>query len=309
MLAALDDGGLLLDARRLRGDARQETMRSTIEWSYRLLSPAEQLLFRRLAVFRSGIEHDGVQHIAATTDLAPAAATDLLASLVHKSLLTPEVRDHGVRYRMLETVRTFALDVLDAAGERTAAADTHAEWMATITDLPFAEPCSARVERHSIRLEREADNWRDAVRFATEHGRGDLAARLCGPPVAYFLLGRHDLADVVRPLVDLCAGDDHRTRAVRCALDRVGLRRHGPRQPPGLGRGDPGHRRARADGARWPDALDGTRVAGRLQGRRGGVRRRCRATTATRRTRATCSSASPSSTTSASSRRRTTRTV
>ena len=120
---------------------------------------------------------------------------------------------------MLETVRAFALD---AARRRPAsglaAGDAHAAWVASITDLPFAEPCSAQVERHAIRLEREADNWRDAVRFATEHGRGDLAGRLCGPPVAYFLLGRHDLADVVRPLVDLCAGDDHATRAVRCAL-------------------------------------------------------------------------------------------
>ncbi len=128
------------------------------------------------------------------------------------------MHDHGVRYQMLETVRAFALELLDPAAERDAAGAAHADWMATITDLPFAEPCSPSVERHSIRLEREADNWRAAVHFAAEHRQGDLAARLCGPPVAYFLLGRHDLADVVRPLLELCEGDPHRIRAVRCAL-------------------------------------------------------------------------------------------
>jgi predicted ATPase/class 3 adenylate cyclase len=218
VLAALESDGLVLDARRARGDARQETMRSTIEWSYRLLSPTEQLLFRWLAVFRSGVEHDGVRHVAATIDIDPALATDVLSSLVHKSLLTPEVRERGVRYRMLETVRTFALELLDDARERTAAGAAHAEWMATITDLPYADPCSALVGRRSLRLEREADNWRDAVRFAAEHRLGDLAGRLCGPPVAYFLLGRHDLADAVRPLLDLCDGHDQRSRGVLCAL-------------------------------------------------------------------------------------------
>ena len=218
VVAALEDGGLLLDARRPRGDARQETMRSAIEWSYRLLSPAEQLLFRRLAVFRGGVELDGVQHVGAAAGIDAADATDLLASLVHKSLLSPMVHERGVRYQMLETVRAFALELLDPATERDAAGAAHADWMATITDLPFAEPCSPCVERHSIRLEREADNWRAAVHFAAEHRQGDLAARLCGPPVAYFLLGRHDLADVVRPLLELCDGDPHRIRAVRCAL-------------------------------------------------------------------------------------------
>ena len=174
------------------------------------MSSAEQLLFRRLAVFRGGVEHDGVRRTTGRVDIAPSVATDLLASLVHKSLLAPEVHGHDVRYRMLETVDAFALTLLDETGERLSARAAHAEWMASITDLPFAEPCNAQVERHAIRLEREADNWRDAaVRFATAHRRGELAGRLCGPPVAYFLLGRHDLADVVRPLVDLCAGDDH----------------------------------------------------------------------------------------------------
>ena len=99
--------------------------------------------------------------------------------------------------------------------------------MATITDLPFDDPCNAAVERNSIRLEREADNWREAV------GAGGPAAaratsppRLCGPPVAFFLLGRHDLADVVRPLLDAVRRRRPRQRrAVLCALIVSAVRR------------------------------------------------------------------------------------
>ena len=86
--------------------------------------------------------------------------------------------------------------------------------MATITDLPFDDPCNAAVERNVLRLEREADNWREAVVAATRLRSGELAAALCGPPVAFFLLGRHDLADVVRPLLELC--DDDRSTGAPC---------------------------------------------------------------------------------------------
>jgi hypothetical protein len=73
------------------------------------------------------------------------------------------------------------------------------------------------VERNAIRLEREADNWRAAMTLAGRMRSPELAASLCGPPVAYFLLGRHDLADVVRPLLEICHRPHHR-RAVLCAL-------------------------------------------------------------------------------------------
>jgi predicted ATPase len=218
LVAALERSFAVLDAARRRGDDRHCTMRATIEWSYRLLEPAEQRMFQRLAVFSSGMELDAVLHVAATMGVDAQTATDQLDSLVTRSLLVADTVSLGVRYRMLETMRAFALEVLDAAGERDAAARAHAEWVATITDLPYSDCCNAAVERNSIRLEREADNWRDAILLATRHGDGELAARLCGPPVAYFLLGRHDLADVVRPLVDLCDGVPERRRAIRCAL-------------------------------------------------------------------------------------------
>jgi predicted ATPase len=264
---ALDDRFSLLRGGpgRRRAIDRHGTMRATIEWSYRLLEPAEQRLLQWLAVFPSGFELDAAEHVAGCLGLATGgqgAAVDHLASLVHKSMVAAEPHAAGLRYRMLETVRAFALEQLDAgdsagpvarpepgdfghpgappattspspasegpvdpgrSGEqpvhqRHLALGALAGWVATITDLPFTQPCNAAVERHAIRLEREADTWREAVVFAARIGSGALAARLCGPPVAFFLLGRHDLAHFVRPLLDLCGADPHQRRAVLCAL-------------------------------------------------------------------------------------------
>lgn len=218
ILGALDDRFSLLHGGRRGVVDRHATMRATIDWSYRLLEADEQRLFHWLAVFSNGFEVDAALHVAGTMGIDEHAATEHLASLVHKSMITPEAHPRGVRHRMLETIRAFALEQLDGRGERLPALTALAAWVTTITDLPFADPCNAQVERNSIRLEREADNWRKAVMLAARTRSGDLAARLCGPPVAFFLLGRHDLADLVRPLLNLCGDDVRHRRAVLCAL-------------------------------------------------------------------------------------------
>ena len=155
---------------------------------------------------------------------------------------------------MLETMRAYALEQLDLGGERLAALTALAEWVTTITDLPFDDPCNAQVERNSIRLEREADNWREAVMLAARMRSGDLAARLCGPPVAYFLLGRHDLADFVRPLVELCDDDFRHRRAVLCAL-----------MVSAAGATDPTQLQAWADEMQAIDDLEPTGLGGLMQ--------------------------------------------
>jgi predicted ATPase len=217
ILDALDDRLSVLGGGRRRAVDRHGTMRTTIDWSYRLLGEAERQMFERLAVFPNGIELDAARHIARGIGLDEATADELVVSLAHKSLLFPEVHPPAVRHRMLETVRAFALERLDEHEERVDALAGLADWVTTITDLPYRDCCSDAVERNAIRLEREADTWRDAVVLAARLGSGDLAARLCGPPVAFFLLGRHDLADYVQPLLDACA-DPLQRRAVLCAL-------------------------------------------------------------------------------------------
>ena len=215
---ALDDRFSLLSGGRRRAIDRHGTMRATIDWSYRLLVADEQRMFQWLSVFSNGFELDAARFVAAALGIDEITATERVASLVHKSMLTAESHPFGVRYRMLETMRAFAQEQVDACGDRAPASFVHAEWVASIAGASTADPCVAVVERNSIRLEREVDNWREALIYSLRQRNADLAGRLCGPPAAFFLLGRHDLADVIEPLVEICDADAHARRSVVCAL-------------------------------------------------------------------------------------------
>jgi len=109
---------------------RQRTMRATIDWSWDLCSEAERILFRRAAVFSGGWTLEALEAVAFETPLEPADAVDLVGSLVEKSLAVAEVGPRGTRYRLLESLRAYALEKLDAAGEREAVCTRHAAWAA-----------------------------------------------------------------------------------------------------------------------------------------------------------------------------------
>jgi predicted ATPase len=217
VIRALDDRFSLLTGGRRRAVDRHSTMRATIDWSYRLLDDTEQRLLQWLSVFSNGFELDAAVAVAGSLGLDAATAIEHVDSLVHKSMVAADAQTYGVRYRMLETMRAFALERLDERRERLDALTALAEWVASITDVSYREPTSALVERRALRLDREADQWRGAAMVAVRLASGDLAARLCGAPSAYFLLGRHDLADIVRPMLDLCSDDDQR-RSVLAAI-------------------------------------------------------------------------------------------
>jgi len=159
-----------------------------------------------------------VRHIGSDLGLDEIAATDRLDSLAQKSMIVTDTTPGAVRYRMLETMRAYAAERLDESGERHEAHAAHARWVASIVGLPPDDPCTADVERASIRLDRESDDWREAMAFALRARSSELAAQLCGPPAAFFLLGRHDLAGLVRPLVEICSDDPRRLRSVLTAL-------------------------------------------------------------------------------------------
>jgi hypothetical protein len=218
VLNALDDRWALLRGGRRGSDRRHSTMWATIDWSFQLLEPTEQQLLRWMGVFPNGFELDAAWHVAASIGLDGPAVTDAVASLVRKSMLVLETDGPVARYRMLETVRSFALERLDGRGDRVGALTALVRWVASITDLPFADPCNATVERNAIRLEREVDSWREAVMVVAEGRSSELAAALCGPPVAFFLLGRHELGAIVRPLLGVTADHARHRRGVLCAL-------------------------------------------------------------------------------------------
>ena len=113
--ARLGDSLDVLAAGSRTARTRQQTLRATIDWSHDLLTGEERVLFRRLAVFAGGFTLEAAEEVCAGGAIARRRIVDLLARLVDKSLVS---RGPAQRFRLLDTIRQYAAERLDAAGER-----------------------------------------------------------------------------------------------------------------------------------------------------------------------------------------------
>lgn len=166
--------------------ARQQSLKATLQWSVDLLDSGEQGLFRRAAVFSGGWTLEAADAIAA--DLAISDVLTTLLSLADKNLI---VVQEELRFRMLETAREFALDLLEASGEADAVRQRHAAFFAAVAEQ--AEPQLQGASQASVveRLEREDDNFREALRWAFESnspGAEEVGLRLAGALGWYWFL-------------------------------------------------------------------------------------------------------------------------
>jgi predicted ATPase/transcriptional regulator with XRE-family HTH domain len=157
--------------------ARQRTMRSAIAWSYDLLGPEEQALFRRLAVFAGGFTMDAAEAVAGHERETPAL--DGVMALVEQSLLRQSASsDTEPRYQMLETVREFGLERLFEAGEVDDARRQHATHFLRLSDgLEHGTPLLVNLEILS-QVATEHDNVRLALAWFDEHDEIDALLRL-----------------------------------------------------------------------------------------------------------------------------------
>ena len=157
--------------------ARQRTLRDTIAWSNDLLVPGDQRLFRRLAVFAGGCTLEVAEAVCQSNADLGRSVLDGLGSLVDKHLLqregSPETEP---RFVMLETIREFALEQLQAGGELEEARQAHATYY--LTWLAAADPrrVAGHVRGWVHRLDLEYDNLRAAMRWSLDHG--DLSVAL-----------------------------------------------------------------------------------------------------------------------------------
>jgi predicted ATPase len=156
-------------------DHRQQTLRATIEWSHDLLDDEERRLFACLAVFRGGCTLEAAEAVC-------DAELDTLQSLVDKSLV--RVRDEG-RFWMLETIREFAAEQLEASGEGEELRRRHAEHFLELVELAEVRLRNEDPEE-SDRFEREHDNVRAALDRLEASGELDAALRLAGAAVWYW---------------------------------------------------------------------------------------------------------------------------
>jgi predicted ATPase/DNA-binding SARP family transcriptional activator len=169
----------LLGGERSGGDPRHRTLRATIDWSYRLLEEDERRLFRNMSVFVDGLDLDTVEALA--TDLGLGGDPGgVLAHLVDASMLEPHFEGR-TRYRMLETLRAFALDRLAAAGEDEAAAERLVRWAVDLTASFESQVSTEREPEADATLRRELPNLRAAWRLARSRGRLDDAIAMVPP--------------------------------------------------------------------------------------------------------------------------------
>lgn len=156
---------------------RQQTLRGTVNWSYSLLNPAEQSLFRRLSVFIGGCTLEAVEAVCDTKCDLGLDVLDGMASMVDKSL-NQQIEHEGAetRFLMLSTIREYALERLVESGEEFATRRAHAAYYVVL-----AEECGEELSTHPEwveRFENEHQNFRAALEFLITTGDADWGMRL-----------------------------------------------------------------------------------------------------------------------------------
>ena len=170
---------------------RHQTLRAVVEWSWNLLSGAERVLARRLALFPGGATLAATEQVCAGEGLDRADVLPALSGLVGKSILAvvDGPGDSGPRYRMLETVRAYALEQLADAGEDSQVRDAYAGYYLSIAQTADPLLRTGAQVRWFRELMAEQDNLHAALRWAIAKGDADVALRFVRA-LSYFWVQR-----------------------------------------------------------------------------------------------------------------------
>ena len=182
LAARLDQRFRLLTGGSRTAPQRQQTLRATIEWSHSLLHGAEQMLLRRLSVFPGSFDLDAAEAVCGFGDIDAFDVTDLLGSLVDKSLVVAEPAADTLRYRLLETIRQFAAERLAEAGSGEGAAAEAAHCAHYLSVVETAAPHLTGPGQGSwlARLDLEEANLRRAAQSAARDLDGTAQALRLG---------------------------------------------------------------------------------------------------------------------------------
>jgi predicted ATPase len=183
----LDDRFQFLVSWRRLSPARQRTLRATMDWSYELLSGDEQTLLDRLSVFTGGFTIAAIADVC--LDGPDAGADEVVGRLVDASLIAPEARDGGTRYRLLETVRQYAAERLEARGETAAFRRRHAEHFLSVAES--TQTRGAGQLRGLRQLDADIDNMRSASEFAISSGDAETEMRFVAALWPYWHVRGH----------------------------------------------------------------------------------------------------------------------
>ncbi len=215
LVARLDDRLRLLTGGRRRSVERHRTLRATIQWSYDLLTPPEQVLFRRLSSFAGSFDLAAAEAVAADDELPVEELSGLLGDLVGRSMVVVESGAYGRRFRLLETMRQFAAEHLSEAGASDRTAARHAGFVRDeVTRLGGLLVSNDEIEG-AARLAELWPNVRAAVHWALAVEDRDLTTELLRPIALQMFVrrGLGEIADWTEGLLAITPPDDEETIA------------------------------------------------------------------------------------------------
>jgi predicted ATPase/DNA-binding SARP family transcriptional activator/transposase len=223
MVARLARRFELLVSRAHEADPRRRSLRATVDWSYRLLSPTLQRFFSQLSVFRGGWTLEAAEAIcqgrsAEDASPVPGLALEYLFQLRECSLLLPEESGEEMRYCLLETLREYGAEQL-TADERAALAQRHGQYYLALAQRAEPELRKADQPAWLERLAREQDNLRAALAWSVETGDAETGLRMTAALCRFWHV-RCDVAEGRERLAQLLAlpGAEARTAARARAL-------------------------------------------------------------------------------------------
>ncbi len=187
------------------GLPRQQTLTAAIEWSFDLLDPREQAVFRRLALFAGGFDLEAAEAVCAGGDIEAWETLDLLDQLVDKSLVEVAHGSSGVaRYRLFEPIREYASGLLVISDPDGSAALAHAHYFAGLARLAEPHIRGPDQVRWAKRLDVEYDNLRAAFRTLSDNGDADAYLAMCFDLGFYWQHDglNHEGIDTVLAMVD-----------------------------------------------------------------------------------------------------------
>jgi predicted ATPase/DNA-binding CsgD family transcriptional regulator/transcriptional regulator with XRE-family HTH domain len=178
LLDRLGDAFGLLSTRARAAPTRQQTLRATLDWSYVLLTDAEQAVFRRLGVFANGCGIEAAETVCALNDLDASDVLNIVARLADKSLVCVQTAAGEARYRLLEPLRQYALQCLAGSSETAAVESRHTAHYVALAEQAAAELGGPEQVFWLERLDCDIENLRAALRRCAQAGNLELELRL-----------------------------------------------------------------------------------------------------------------------------------
>ncbi|WP_460788129.1 ATP-binding protein [Nocardioides maradonensis] len=183
LVSRLDDRFELLSEGSRNLPRRHQTLQALIDWSHDLCNAEERTLWARSSVFAGTFSLDAIEAVCTDESLPPGAVLNTVAGLVDKSIFQREVNEGTVRFRMLETLRSYGQDRLAADDQQRVLARRHRDWCLAMVERAGQEWVSPHQQEWASRLELEHANLRRALEFCvSEPGEARAGLRLAAVP-------------------------------------------------------------------------------------------------------------------------------